>query len=401
MSHNPAKQLAKASTKPRQHKTMSTLQHQNRVTIGGAFERWHEWKSKKGLKSDEAVAICLLDEAKTSRSSSLRSPSTSSSKRVKFSKSDVQMMIKREVNSALKENEDKLQSLIETVQQLDSEVDFESCLQNLETRINIITRRAEAAFACMPEKKSAVSRPTVSQIFGTDSEEEDESNSLCTDNSSELSRAEENVQVALRKMRADKEALTAAAAHQDEEPPPSLFAPCRGPEVESVQKQQPKPSPKEQKDSENAKREDALARSLERKGQQQDNSVVPPLPLTAVPSTLTVEAASYNFPQKVQVYLAFIRKPPGLSLLWKVAEADPSAPPMHSYRIYISMEKGKGSSAFSDWTVIGEVKALPLPMCIMINKYKPGRKLRFAVVGKDVFGRYGPYSEVAMAEKTE
>ncbi|XP_075879987.1 activating transcription factor 7 interacting protein 2 [Nelusetta ayraudi] len=397
MSQNPAKQLAKASTKPRQHKTMSTLKHRNRVTIGGAFERWHEWKSKKGLKSDEAVAICLLEEAKTSRSSSLPSPSTSSSKRMKFSKSDVQMMIKREVNSALKENEDKLQSLIETVQQLDSEADYESCLQNLETRINIITQRAEAAFACVPEKKSTVSCPTVSEIFGTDSEEEDESNSLCTDNSSELSRAEENVQVALRTMRADKEALTAAAAHQDEEAPPSLFAPRRSPKVESVQKQQPKPSPKEQKDSENAKREDALAR----KGQQQDNSVVPPLPLTAVPSTLTVEAASYNFPQKVQVYLAFIRKPPGLSLLWKVAEADPSAPPMDSYSIYISMEKDKGSSAFSDWTVIGEVKALPLPMCIMINKYKPGRKLCFAVVGKDVFGRYGPYSEVAVAEKIE
>lgn len=45
-------------------------------------------------------------------------------------------MIKREVNNALKENEDKLQSLIETVQQLDSEVDFESCLQNLEVSGN-------------------------------------------------------------------------------------------------------------------------------------------------------------------------------------------------------------------------------------------------------------------------
>lgn len=46
------------------------------------------------------------------------------------------MMIKREVNSALKENEDKLQSLIETVEQLDSEADYESCLQNLEVSGN-------------------------------------------------------------------------------------------------------------------------------------------------------------------------------------------------------------------------------------------------------------------------
>lgn len=41
-------------------------------------------------------------------------------------------MIKGEVKSAIKENEDKLGSLIETVQQLDSEADYESCFQNLE-----------------------------------------------------------------------------------------------------------------------------------------------------------------------------------------------------------------------------------------------------------------------------
>lgn len=41
-------------------------------------------------------------------------------------------MIKREVNSALKESTDELQSLTETVQKMDSGVDYESLLQNLE-----------------------------------------------------------------------------------------------------------------------------------------------------------------------------------------------------------------------------------------------------------------------------
>lgn len=44
----------------------------------------------------------------------------------------VQRMIRREVKTEIKENKDELQSLIETIQQLDSEADYESCFQNLE-----------------------------------------------------------------------------------------------------------------------------------------------------------------------------------------------------------------------------------------------------------------------------
>lgn len=180
---------------------MSTSQHQ--VTIGAAFDRWNEWKLKKGLKSDEAVALCLLDRAKTSRSSFLPTPAISSGTRLKFSKCDMRKAIKREVNSALKENVHKMQSLIDTVQQLNTEVDYEGSLRNLETRINIITRRAEVAFAAVPEKKRKASHPMstiISDIFGSDSEDEDENS--CS--SAGLPRAAENVQAAQRKTHADK-----------------------------------------------------------------------------------------------------------------------------------------------------------------------------------------------------
>ncbi|XP_062335562.1 probable serine/threonine-protein kinase kinX [Osmerus eperlanus] len=126
---------------------------------------------------------------------------------------------------------------------------------------------------------------------------------------------------------------------------------------------------------------------------------LPPLPPTTFPSVLPAEAASYSIPSQVKVNLAYIHNPPGISILWDLVEKDPTEPPMDRFRVCMMLEKGKGCGLFPVTWTLYEVTAIPLPMAIVIQiqKKMSGRKICFAVVGKDKFGRYGTYSNIKHA----
>ncbi|XP_040917613.1 uncharacterized protein atf7ip2 isoform X2 [Toxotes jaculatrix] len=348
-----------------------------RVDIGLAFERWRALKSAKGLKSDAEVAFCLLDVMK--RLPSMSDSSGSSDKKIKISQS--------------------------------------------EARMKTLTKRAEAALAYATKTQKKSPHPSLVNMDANRTGPEDETmetisqvDKKCTDfmdKSGDLFQMMETTTKVLMKMRTDNEALTAAIANLREKPPPPLLAPFGSPECKGPIRFVKKEPEEEQKENstnkckrlEESKAEMAKVQRVSPSNSniprhtrsEKDKLLYPPLPSTTFPSTLNMEAASYNIPQRPEVHLALIRNPAGLSVLWKVEEEDPSAPPMDSYSIFMTTEKVKGSSVFPNWNLLGEVTAITLPMCVMIRKYKPGHKVCVAVVGKDKFGRYGPYSKVVTA----
>lgn len=534
----PAREGVNHYTKPKKCKGLSQKltnrpKQRARVNIGVAIEKWRELKAEQGLKSDSEVALSLLDVMKrlSSNSSSPPASSGASDKKIKFSQSEVQTLIEQEVRSAVKKNETKLQSLAEAIQRLNCEVNHESTIQKLEARVNTVTKRAEAALANMTktQKKNPLACHVKVDKVRTHSEDESMETVLqnkkstdCMDMSRDILQTMESTKKALKKMRADKDALTAAIADLSEDLPlprtphgspeskgrlrlikmePDDYQENEYGDKKLKQLKEPKSvvvkqecfshddsnSPKhagseqahvktvtkraevalakmtktqkksplashvkvdisrthsedesmetvsqnknstdcmdmsrddlhlmenENKDvkskqlkepkSEGVKQEclspgDGNCSKYIDSEQEQEELSYPPLPTTTFPSIMSIEAASYNIPQRLKVHLALIRQPAGLSVLWNVEEEDPSDPPMDSYSIFITIEKVKGCGVFPDWKTLGEVRAIPLPMCVLISKYQPGHKMCVAVVGKDKFGRYGPYSKVVTA----
>ncbi|KAF0032510.1 hypothetical protein F2P81_014800 [Scophthalmus maximus] len=214
---------------------------------------------------------------------------------------------------------------------------------SIKTRINTLTKRTEAALAHMTktQKKSQHPSPVNVDIIRIDSEDEAvETVSQSKESMDRTGKSGEFLQVMKN---VDKSRMT-------EEP-----------EAATMRVESPSSG------------RDNIPKHTG-SGQRNVKLLYPPLPSTTVPSVLDSEAASFNIPQRPEVHLALIRDPPGLSVLWKVVEEDPCAPPMDSYSCFMTSEKVKGSGVFRKWKMLGEVKAITLPMCVMVTKYKPGHK---------------------------
>ncbi|KAL3054075.1 hypothetical protein OYC64_006414 [Pagothenia borchgrevinki] len=413
-----------------------------RVNIGSAFETWSEVKASKGLKSDAELA--LLDKMKRLPTNS--DSSGPSNKKIKLSQSEVQTLIEQEVQTALKKKENKLLGLIGTIQEQDESLDYKSSLQKLEERMNTVTRRAEAAIAFMTKTHKENPQPSLDNVK-IKREDSAKDKKIPPGFKSDIESMEKRVEflnmmkknkTGLTKMQEDNESLKAVIAKQKLPPPvptPNGSSDCKEslikkePDVEdskqSVEdsKQSVEDSKQSVEDSKQSVEDSKQSvedskQSVELKAvmvkeenlssdhsspnptntEQDELYSYPPLPSTNFPSILSIEVASYNLPGRPKVNVALIKNPVGLSVLWSVEDKDPSAaPPMDSYGLFMTMEKVKGSGVFPSWTALGEVAAVPLPMCVMISKYKPGHTVCVAVIGKDKFGRYGPYSTVVNA----
>nr|XP_046197229.1 uncharacterized protein LOC124029624 [Oncorhynchus gorbuscha] len=281
-----------------------------------------------------------------------------------FSKCEVQGLLQQEVQSAMKQSESKMESLLERVQLLECEPKYDLVIRRLEAHIKKVKRRGDAAISYvrmlrapgvkhnqrrlgsglvdLTETEKGLSTVDISR---SDSDEED---------SAEKQRKRKVVDGFWQKMMSNKK----------------------------------NPDRKKEK---------------ERNGNTVLKVEASAVPVTRPPATSPVKtectvkmettAASYSIPQKPLVHLARIRNPaPCLVIHWRVTEEDPAAPDMDSYSIYIAQES-HSSSVSPSWRNVGVVKALALPMAVTVTKYQSGTTY-VIVVGKDRYGRYGPYSDV-------
>ncbi|KAG9263854.1 activating transcription factor 7-interacting protein 2 isoform X3 [Astyanax mexicanus] len=320
-----------------------------------------------------------------------------------LSKVEVRRMVSHEVRAAVERSDTMMKALMERIQEIDSEPKYDARLKKLGAHVKKIKRRGDAAFAFIRKElhQKKQQQPTNSLPYISDTRSLSSANGGCSDDSTSASAAIEingKGEGAARKpkegfwqrLRSKQEivdltdegedavSIKNVGNHSDTPPPPVL-------KREEITANEPsKPSYPVLEESKKPPVEETRQGSLQFR--------LPRLPDLPFPSQLPAAAATKNLPQKPVVKVARIENPKGIALLWNVEEEDPHAPDMESYHIYVIQEFHSGT--FSKWKSMGPLKALPLPMACKISDRPEVKALHFIILGKDVYGRFGPYSDV-------
>ncbi|XP_028979536.2 activating transcription factor 7-interacting protein 2 isoform X1 [Esox lucius] len=358
----------------------------------------------------------------------------------RFSKYEVQSLLQQEVAGTLNQSNSKMESLLERVQRLECEPNFDITIRKLEAHIKKVKRRGDAAiayvrmlgtsgvkvtqspnlFASGPVDLTETDRgPSFVDLVRCDSDEE------IAEHKKTMDGFRQNVMAnSTRSMLPDKkkEEERNGKTHSTSPLPPVLSSPppilCHPPSPPPILSPQfPKAEPKAIPVTSPAPDAPLTPVKTENTIKTEETSPppissfpppppspppcksdllsrLPPLPSTPFPSSLPLEAASHSIPQKPVVHLARIQNPtPCLVITWRVIDTDPAPPEMDSYSIYISQESRSGSGVYPAWRNVGVVKALALPMAVTVTKYQSGTTY-VTVVGKDRYGRFGPYSDI-------
>ncbi|XP_026802896.3 activating transcription factor 7-interacting protein 2 [Pangasianodon hypophthalmus] len=321
-----------------------------------------------------------------------------------LSTAEVQELISREVQSALEQSDKMMKALMERIQEVDNEPRYDARIRKLEAHVRKVKRRGDAVFADI--RKRGILEAGQEQNLSPSPEIKKEAKILNMTSSanggiSGSSRTSGDVTSEGGATRKPKEGFWQSLRTKNQIVDLTDDGEvCRqngtkhsdSPQTSSQDNVDSRPSPMEggeipcpvvmEKKTPEAQEAEAALQSR-----------LPPFPHTPFPHQLPVAAASKSVPQKPIVKVARIKNPRGIALLWNVEEEDPDAAAMDCYYIYVTQERNDGT--FSKWKNMGVIKAMPLPMACRVAAERAGDKtLCFIIIGKDVYGRYGPYSDV-------